>query len=100
MAVNKLHTDQCEACPSGQRYMLCAPFLCKPHGHSISHFARSLVPALFQATNFSSIFGVVLPKLFQFLSVLMAGPRGAKRSGSKKNVVDKENEDTNRSLSA
>ena len=29
----------------------------------------------------------------------MAGPRGAKRSGAKKNV-DKENEDTNRSLAA
>ena len=74
------------------------PCFGKPHGHSISHFALLLVPAVFTAKNIY-IYGVVLPKLFQFLSVLMAAPCGAKQSEAKKNV-DKENEDTNRSLSA
>ena len=76
MAVNKLHTSQCDACPSGQQYILCVS-LGKPHGHSTSHFAHSLVPVVFTAKNIY-IYCVVLPKLFQFLNVLMAGPRGAK----------------------
>ena len=65
MAVNKLHTDQCMACPSGQQYMLCLLFG-KPHDCSISHFAYSLVPVVFSVQYIDD---VVLPKLSRFMSV-------------------------------
>ena len=66
MTVNKLHTDQCKACPfSGLQYMLSLLFG-KPHDQSISHFACSLVPVVFYVKY---IYGVVLLKLSQFKSV-------------------------------